>query len=196
MTGLKSYNKTPWPHLYTAVHANRKPVCLLLVVFYSIKLTYVYIIANTIKKQTADVHCQYSTRYFNLWFCRVNLIVHLLNCLVLAVRDCAGIAVNKSFATDRHSITEQSSWTLGTVELLTTWCLQLSWCKSEIYAMHVTLTDQKSSSLLFFCLWRVVWLCEYYTWTSTNHLYSSSEKYFSLPSSHSYTVPHTSNYSN
>lgn len=132
MTGLKSYNKTPWPHLYTAVHANRKPVCLLPVVFYSIKLTYVYIIVNTIKKQTADVHCQYSTRYFNLWFCRVNLIVHLLNCLVLAVRDCARIAVNKSFATDRHSITEQSSWTLGTVELLTTWCLQLSWCKSYI----------------------------------------------------------------
>ena len=132
MTGLKSYNKTPWPHLYTAVHANRKPVYLLPVVFYSIKLTYVYIIVNTIKKQTADVHCQYSTRYFNLWFCRVNLIVHLLNCLVLAVRDCARIAVNKSFATDRHTITEQSSWTLGTIELLTTWCLQLSWCESYI----------------------------------------------------------------
>lgn len=92
-------------------------------------LMFMYIV-NTIKKQTADVHCQYITRYFNLWFCRVNLIVHLLNCLVLAVRDCARIAVNKSFATDRHSITEQSSWTLGAVELLTTWCLQLSWCKS------------------------------------------------------------------
>ena len=84
------------------------------------------------EKQTADVHCQYSTRYFNLWFCRVNLIVHLLNCLVLAVRDCARTAVNKSFATDRHTITEQSSWTLGTIELLTTWCLQLSWCESYI----------------------------------------------------------------
>ena len=92
-------------------------------------LMFMYIV-NTIKKQTAGVHCQYSTRYFNLWFRRVNLIVHLLNCLVLAVRDCARIAVNKSFATDRHSITEQSSWTLGAVELLTTWCLQLSWCKS------------------------------------------------------------------
>ena len=39
--------------------------------------------------------------------------------------------------------------------------------------MHVTLTDQKRNSLLFFCLWGVVWLCEYYTWTGTNnHLYA------------------------
>lgn len=151
-------------------------------------------------KLIAEVHCQYSTHYFNLWFCKVNLTGHLLKCLVLALRDCARIAVNKSFATDRHSITEQSAWTLGTVELLTTRCLQLSWCESYIIILCNACNSyrRKKQQFIIFCFWRVWrWLCAYCTWTSTNNnLYASSEKYFSLPSSHTFTVPHTSNYSN
>ena len=73
---------------------------------------------------------------------------------------------------------------------------QLMWVLLIVFCRACNYYRPKKQQFIIFCLWRV-WLCEYCTWTGTNnHLYASSEKYFSLPSSQSYTVPHTSNYSN
>lgn len=66
MTGLKSYNKTPWPHLYTAVHANRKVICLLSVVFCSIKLTYVYVYSEHHQLTTAESYEKKNLTSFQL----------------------------------------------------------------------------------------------------------------------------------
>ena len=45
----------------------------------------------------------------------------------LALRDCTTISDYKSVAADGNTIAEQPSWTLGSIKLSPSWCVQLFW---------------------------------------------------------------------